>query len=59
MTAKSLMILGALVGTVAMLLDINGIHTGIVLFAGGALFGKGYGIWENRALAADSGEATE
>ena len=50
MSPKSLMTLGAFVAAVSVAISfvfIAGPFT-IMAFAGGALFGKGYGIWEER-----------
>lgn len=51
MTARSLMITGALTGFLVAVFSIAfklvG-ETSLMLFACGALFGKGYGVWEER-----------
>lgn len=51
MSTKVLMILGASVGLIALVADAFGIHLSILALAGGALFGKGYGIYEERERA--------
>ncbi len=53
MTAKSLMVLGAIGGAVLATLSILSPHgiddvIMVVTFAFGAICGKGYGIWEER-----------
>lgn len=51
MTPRSLMILGASAGSVAILasfLPDFSSSVSLVIFACGVLFGKGYGIWEAR-----------
>lgn len=52
MTPKGFMLLGTLVGIVASVVEIasyTGISVAVFAFAGGSLFGKGYGIWEERS----------
>lgn len=63
MSAKGLMLLGGL-GGIALMLGTAFAPTridAVVMFALGAIFGKGYGIWEERARRApiDDGEARE
>jgi hypothetical protein len=50
MKPGSIMWLGAFVGLLAMVADalIAEPSVALLAFAGGALFGKGYGIWEAR-----------
>lgn len=50
MTAKWMMILGAIWGGMFGFVSIIGgeVNT-VILFACGALFGKGYGVWEERS----------
>jgi hypothetical protein len=43
-----LMLLGAACGLTGVVMSIAGHDAAILIFAGGALFGKGYGIWEER-----------
>lgn len=51
MTPKGYMLLGAIIaGTIAaanIVADLTGPFL-VLMFGGGALFGKGYGIWEER-----------
>lgn len=57
MTPCSLMVLGALVSIASAL---HGTVSGpdyssmLLMFGGGALFGKGYGVWEERAKGGDN-----
>jgi hypothetical protein len=48
MSAKGLMWLGAYVGVVIFAMDVisNPVALSFAAFCGGALFGKGYAIWE-------------
>lgn len=50
MAPKRLMILGAFVGALIFLIDFisNPVAVSFAAFCGGAIFGKGYGIWEAR-----------
>lgn len=51
MKPKTLMIIGALVGIVAAVLSTIATPTTgtiMVAFISGAVFGKGYGVWEER-----------
>lgn len=50
MRPNSLMILGAFIGASIFLIDVlsNPLSVSFAAFCGGALFGKGYGIWEAR-----------
>lgn len=52
MSPRALMIVGALSGLFALTLSVLGaVPTGgtvIAIFASGAIFGKGYGVWEER-----------
>lgn len=49
MTPGSLMWLGFICAMAALALDVAGLSTAIVLaFGAGAVFGKGYGVWEER-----------
>lgn len=48
MTPKSLMILGAVVAIIAFSSGLLGTDTLALSFAAGAMFGKGYGVWEER-----------
>jgi hypothetical protein len=43
------MILGAMCFVVAMIGSLLGHDNAVLCFAAGALFGKGYGIWEERS----------
>lgn len=52
MTTKRLMIVGAFGGFVSAIMEITGHDASMIAFACGALFGKGYGIWEERAARA-------
>lgn len=52
MSPRALMILGATTGLFALALSFIGTPTSgtvVFIFAGGAVFGKGYGVWEERA----------
>ena len=52
MSPKRLMIVGITSGIAISILDMGGFHmlnNIVVAFASGALFGKGYGIWEVRS----------
>ena len=52
MKARGLMIVGisaALVASIAEIAGNQAISVSMLAFAGGALFGKGYGIWEERS----------
>ncbi len=50
MTAKALMILGATAGVVGAVASIvSPIGATVMLFVAGALFGKGYGVWEKKS----------
>lgn len=52
MTPRSLMISGAIGGLFALALSLIGTPTSgsvVMVFACGALFGKGYGVWEERS----------
>lgn len=49
MTPKTYMVLGAVAAIVSALMSIGSdIDASVMLFAAGALFGKGYGVWEER-----------
>ena len=51
MKPKSLMLIGAAAGITAGVISIFWADTGsftVLAFAGGSLFGKGYGVWETR-----------
>lgn len=52
MTPRSLMIVGATTGVFSLFLAVLGAQptsgTVVVVFIAGALFGKGYGVWEER-----------
>jgi hypothetical protein len=51
MTTKSYMLLGFAVFICASTIEVVGadfVSVAVFAFAGGALFGKGYGIWEER-----------
>lgn len=52
MTPRWLMIMGAVSGAFALALSVAGAQpssqTMVLVFASGALFGKGYGVWEAR-----------
>jgi hypothetical protein len=53
MRPRSLMLMGAFVGILGGLATAV-LHTGsgglpVLIFAGGMVFGKGYGVWEERA----------
>lgn len=54
MTPKAYMIYGAAVGVFITMLEILPAHpqVGMLAFAAGMLFGKGYGIWEERGRRA-------
>lgn len=51
MKPRGLMMLGAFVGISIGLIDLlsNPVAVSFAAFCGGAVFGKGYGIWEARA----------
>lgn len=50
MSPKQMMICGSLAGAALSLALILTDHTNpVILFACGALFGKGYGVWEERS----------
>jgi hypothetical protein len=48
MNPGGLMILGVMVAVVGLAMSIAGHDADVLLFAAGVLFGKGYGIWEER-----------
>lgn len=53
MKPGSLMLLGAVSAAVAAAVVVSGrVDGGVMLFAAGALFGKGYGVWEERSRRA-------
>lgn len=56
MRPKALMILGSFVGVFAAAMDVAGLHSSVLLLAAGALFGKGYGVWETRAALSEAEE---
>jgi len=52
-TPRAYMIIGALAGSTALLADwIGSVSVSLLGFAAGALFGKGYGVWEERSRTA-------
>ena len=58
MIPRELMLLGVFTGSVGLLVSLfaaPAVMCAIVAFGGGALFGKGYGIWEERARRATMG----
>lgn len=52
MTPRFYMIFGACAGLICLIADWDGASVPVLLFAAGALFGKGYGAWEERSTAA-------
>lgn len=51
MSTKGLMLIGPFALIVAVMLEstqFTGMSISMLAFAGGCLFGKGYGIWEER-----------
>ncbi|PYE89656.1 hypothetical protein C7477_103164 [Phyllobacterium leguminum] len=52
MTPRFYMIFGACAGLVCLVADWGGASVPVTLFAAGALFGKGYGVWEERSRRA-------
>jgi Na+-transporting NADH:ubiquinone oxidoreductase subunit NqrD len=48
MNPGGMMILGALCAVAGLAMSIAGHDADILIFADGVLFGKGYGIWEER-----------
>lgn len=60
MTPSNLMICGALVFAVSAALHIAGLDQAFMTAVGGALlFGKGYGVWEERQSATRPEEDSE
>jgi hypothetical protein len=49
MNPGGMMILGAMCFVAGLAVSISGQDATVICFASGALFGKGYGIWEERS----------
>ena len=49
MRPNGYMWLGLFVSVASIAIEMAGADIGWILFAGGALFGKGYGVWEERS----------
>lgn len=63
MTPKAYMVFGSLLGVISslglVLLPETAPTTATLTFAAGALFGKGYGIWEERSRKKERARATQ
>lgn len=63
MKPGSLILLGATIGIVSVIIAAvarDAAHVAVLLFVAGSIFGKGYGVWEERtgrdALGTERGE---